>query len=191
MRLPTVSVISDKQLGVAVNTLYKATLLFYIALFGVLGAKTVSAAEQDTMQLANLATIGYQQSPSVNHLDVSIAQVELNSLLDRLVSNYERGELGAFVALFDESVITEDSSDRQALSRQYDELFTKTGSRLFMMHGIEWRKFSTSAVGIGEFNVKIKSNKGRYQRSYGGKLRVEVKKIDGKIVITKFLVQPS
>ena len=188
MHLPTVSVISDKQLGVAVNTLYKAMLLFYVTLFCILGAKSVSADDQDSVQLA---TINYQKAPSVNHLNTSVAQVELNALIGKLVSNYESGNLGEFISLFDESVKTEDISSRQALSQQYDELFTKTGSRVFMLHGIEWRKFSSKAIGQGEFNVKIKSNKSRYQRSYGGKFRVEVKRQDGKVVITKFMLQPS
>lgn len=185
MHLP---IVSDKIMEVVAESLYKAMLVLYIALFFMLGMKAVNAAEPQGTQVAYAEDA---EVPSVNRLDTVIAQVELNTLLDRLVINYEEGNLDAFVSLFDRYVKTEDSVSRDSLREQYEELFSKTNSRFFLLHGIEWNKSGNKAVGIGDFQVKLKNNKGKYLKSVFGKFKVEVIRKAGKPVITKFIYQPA
>lgn len=184
-----ISVNSNRHIQLVAEVLYKAMLIFYMVLFGLLFAKAASADDSPDGQLAyaNEAEL----PANSGYLESAIAQVELNALLDRLVVSYEDGRLDEFISLFDKNVKTEDVSGREKLQKQYNELFSMTSSRLFLLHGIEWDKSGSKATGEGDFQVKVKASNGRYITSVHGSFRIEASKQDGQVLITRFVYQPS
>lgn len=182
----------NKIIEVSINAAFKALLFAYLLIFIMLGADIVKAAEQNSNEPTQVALMSNPVVvPAVkNQLDTVLAQIELNALLDNFVASYEDGNIENFISLFDRFVRTEDSMSRNTLRSQYNDLFSKTSSRLFMMHGIEWSKSNAKATGHGEFQVRVKPGNRAYAKTVKGKFTMEVQRKDGAVLITKLIYQP-
>jgi len=177
---------TSKYIELTLDSVIKSLLLSYLIVFGILGATIVKAEARtganDYTQVAFLSRVDtkWSKSEKINFADAQ-------ALVDRLISRYEKGRIDDFASVFYQYVRTEDSMSRATLRLQYENLFAKTDSRLFILNGIDWRKINNKLIGYGSFQVKIKTNNGKYIQSIKGKFTMDVEKKGNKYLITKFI----
>jgi len=105
----------------------------------------------------------------------AVAEEELNSqVLDRLAAAYRRGDLAGLMALFSESAITNEQSDREGIRREYARFFANTSRRELRLGKFRWQIDEHAAIGKGTFSLKVSTIEPNAQPSYEGTLILDV-----------------
>ena len=100
---------------------------------------------------------------------------ELAALVGRLSASYERGDLEAFLALFDEEVRAE-KGGKARIRSDYDTLFRSTASRQLLIYDVNWVREGDLFRGDGSFQARVLRKDESAARVYSGSIRLEVHK---------------
>jgi len=100
---------------------------------------------------------------------------ELAALVGRLSASYERGDLEAFLALFDEEVRAE-KGGKARIRSDYDTLFRSTASRQLLIYDVNWVREGDLFRGDGSFQARVLRKEEGAARIYSGSIRLEVHK---------------
>ena len=100
---------------------------------------------------------------------------ELAALVGRLSASYERGDLEAFLALFDEEVRAE-KGGKARIRSDYDTLFRSTASRQLLIYDVNWVREGDLFRGDGSFQARVLRPDEGAARVYSGSIRLEVHK---------------
>ena len=100
---------------------------------------------------------------------------ELAALVGRLSASYERGDLEAFLALFDEEVRAE-KGGKARIRSDYDTLFRTTASRQLLIYDVNWVREGDLFRGDGSFQARVLRKDEGAARVYSGSIRLEVHK---------------
>ena len=100
---------------------------------------------------------------------------ELAALIGRLSASYERGDLEAFLALFDEEVRAE-KGGKARIRSDYDTLFRSTASRQLLIYDVNWVREGDLFRGDGSFQARVLRKDEGAARVYSGSIRLEVHK---------------
>ena len=100
---------------------------------------------------------------------------ELAALVGRLSAFYERGDLEAFLALFDDEVRAE-KGGKARIRSDYDTLFRSTASRQLLIYDVHWVREGDLFRGDGSFQARVLRPDEGAARVYSGSIRLEVHK---------------
>ena len=100
---------------------------------------------------------------------------ELAALVGKLSAFYERGDLEAFLALFDEEVRAE-KGGKARIRSDYDTLFRTTASRQLLIYDVNWVREGDLFRGDGSFQARVLRKEEGAARIYSGSIRLEVHK---------------
>lgn len=113
-----------------------------------------------------------------------ITERELTLLLRKFSRAYEKGDLAAFIALFDRDVSTEDYNTVEAVRHDYADLFRKTAARQISFGDIRWEITGDVSYGNGPFEVRVRATPDSEYRVAKGTLRLRTRKKGSSVVIT-------
>lgn len=99
----------------------------------------------------------------------------LDVLLSVLSLLYEKGDLEAFLALFDENARAENGGKARIRS-DYDNLFRTTDARKLYIYDVNWAKDGDIYRGKGSFQAKVLQKGASSPRIYNGTITLEVLK---------------
>ena len=109
----------------------------------------------------------------------------LNALVQRFIDTYEQGDLESLLALFAADARTNDQVGRRGIARDYQELFAATARRSFALRELRWQKRADVAAGQGVFDIEIAPKWRPRAVQVQGRLRMEVVRRDGRLLISK------
>ncbi|MEK6750129.1 MAG: XrtA/PEP-CTERM system-associated ATPase [Pseudomonadota bacterium] len=135
-----------------------------------------SPAETKPAIAKETASLGGGVAAPVTHADLQI-------LVKKLTSYYERGNIDNFATLFDVNVKTEDGSGVAGIRSDYQQLFKDTRRRTLDILNLRWQFSGPTAKGNGDFRVTIVKNEGNEQ-VVSGKISLQVAKMGEQAYIT-------
>ncbi|MDH4274961.1 MAG: DnaJ domain-containing protein, partial [Gammaproteobacteria bacterium] len=112
-----------------------------------------------------------------------VTHADLQILVKKLTSTYERGNIDNFVALFDSNVKTNDGTGVAGVRDDYQKLFKDTRRRNMDITNLRWQFSGPTAKGDGDFRVVILSGDGS-EHEVKGKLKLQVAKMGEQAYIT-------
>jgi hypothetical protein len=113
-----------------------------------------------------------------------ISEQELEALIKRFIIVYERGDLEGLMALFAVDADANRNQNRNAIHRDYQDLFYATNARLMNMTDLRWNRQGNYASGDGLFKVSVRERNQQDFNNYQGTIYFEVQKTNGKVLIT-------
>jgi DnaJ-domain-containing protein 1 len=116
----------------------------------------------------------------------AISDHEIESLLGRFVTSYERGDLESYVALFDDRARTSDKEGKVAIRKDYANLFSSSQNRQISLKNIRWASEGDSARGEGGFALRIRTRDNPEVKTYSGTVRFELVKLENQLLIKGF-----
>ncbi len=102
-----------------------------------------------------------------------IGEKDLVDVVSRLSALYARGDLDAFLALFDSDARIE-GGGRDRIRSDYDSLFRTTSSRRLYIYDVKWLPDGDRFRGEGSYQARVVRNGEAAARVYTGKIRLEV-----------------
>jgi general secretion pathway protein A len=114
-----------------------------------------------------------------------INQLQLNALLDRLTSAYEKGNLQQLLSVLSNDIRSNDGSTRRDLKSGYRKLFNITDMRKMTISSVNWSKKNRFIHGEGEFKLSVREKGSDKVTSYGGIISLDVDDKGEKAVITR------
>lgn len=102
-------------------------------------------------------------------------QESLDTLLAAFTLLYEKGDLEAFLALFDENARAENGG-KTRIRNDYDNLFRTTAARKLYIYDMNWVQDGDIYRGQGGFQAKVRPKGAANQRIYDGTITLEVLK---------------
>jgi len=110
---------------------------------------------------------------------------ELQDLVTRMISSYESGDLNTFGSLFAKNAKTNDRNDLESIKKDYKKLFETSNDRQMFIKGLRWKREADYAQGRGDLEAMILMKPGESVYTMSGKIEIVVKRIDGKVLITR------
>lgn len=117
--------------------------------------------------------------------DVSIDQVQLDQLLTKLTSAYEKGNLNQLLSVLSKDVRSNDGTTRRDMKNGYRKLFNITDMRKMTISSVNWSREDRLIRGEGEFELFVREKGADKVTSYGGIINLEVADGADGAVITK------
>ncbi|SMB22883.1 conserved protein of unknown function [Sterolibacterium denitrificans] len=102
-------------------------------------------------------------------------QESLDTLLGAFTLLYEKGDLEAFLALFDENARAENGG-KTRIRNDYDNLFRTTAARKLYIYDMNWVQDGDIYRGQGGFQAKVRPKGAASQRIYDGIITLEILK---------------
>ncbi|HFE37240.1 MAG TPA: hypothetical protein ENK06_02315, partial [Gammaproteobacteria bacterium] len=112
-----------------------------------------------------------------------ISDKALVSLTERFSQLYEEGKLDKFMSLFSKDVLANNDENWDNIRKDYKSLFRSTEMRVIELNSMRWDKKTDTASGRANFVVTVLRQGGDEIRKFEGKIRLKVKKVDGKLLI--------
>ena len=113
-----------------------------------------------------------------------VSMADLRSLVGRFVDAYNRGDLESFMALFDRDARANRLTGKPAIRKDYGQIFRTTERRNLVFSGIRWQTRRESAYGNGGFRLQVQSRDESGWKDYAGRIRFEVTRRNGGVLIT-------
>jgi CheY-like chemotaxis protein len=114
-----------------------------------------------------------------------LSQAELTALVKKFVFVYQAGDIESFLSLFDDSIRTNDRSNKAGLREDYESLFKSTTLRQMVVGDVAWEVDDKQARGWSNFEVRIRNQGEDELKTYRGSLTFHVEKIDGRPKIVR------
>lgn len=103
-----------------------------------------------------------------------VGDAKPTTVVPDLARRYARGDLDAFMALFDANARNE-SGGYSKIRKDYDELFTSTSTRHLQVSDMTWTHQDGDIwKGEGRFQARVQRNDETATRQYSGSIRLEV-----------------
>jgi type II secretory pathway predicted ATPase ExeA len=115
----------------------------------------------------------------------AISPADLTTLLFRLASAYENGNLQQLVTTFAPDIKSSDGSNRLQMLKEYQRLFTITDKRELTIRDVEWSAKDRQMFGEGDFEVLIREKGATKYTTYQGKISFAVARESDMVVIKK------
>ena len=122
---------------------------------------------------------------SSNETELAINKAQLNQLLAKLTSAYEKGNLQQLLSVLSKDVRSDDGSTRSDLKDGYRKLFNITDMRQMTISSVTWSKKEQFIHGKGEFELRVREKGADTVSSYGGVISLDVENRAGGAVITQ------
>ncbi|MBV2235192.1 MAG: DnaJ domain-containing protein [Sterolibacterium sp.] len=122
---------------------------------------------------APMATVATVPPPGAAAAAADDGTENLGGLLDALSILYEKGDLEAFLALFDENARIENGG-KAHIRNDYDNLFRDTHARKLTIYNMNWVKDGSTYRGQGSFQARVLSRNSSTPRIYNGTITLEV-----------------
>lgn len=129
-------------------------------------------------------TVNAAAITSISSLRTEINREELDSLVNKFVDAYERGNLSQFTQLFASDARANNRSSLAGIVEDYRTLFETTDTRLMVLNGLQWRHASQRATGDAQFKLTIKRKGSDEKDVFDGNITLEIEKQAGHARIT-------
>lgn len=116
---------------------------------------------------------------------VAIRDTDLQTITNRFISSYEKGNITSFASLFAKNAVSNDASGLATIKKEYGDLFATTSERRMIIGGLKWNFSNNKAVGDGHLEVAVKPNGAGQAQTYAGKIQIVVEKHGDGVQITK------
>ena len=133
---------------------------------------------------------GTGSKPASSPLQASVAEIskiEMQNLMTRFISYYEKGDITGLMSLFAEDARTNDQATKAGISKDYLDLFNSTDSRQLTLSNMTWESKDGIASGSGHFEVVVKGKGSDVLNTFTGIIKIEAKRDKDHIVVTKWL----
>ena len=108
---------------------------------------------------------------------------ELDGVVSRFVWAYEGGKIDVLDRLLANNVISNNSSKKADIKKDYIELFATTNDRRLMISDLRWTFGSKHAKGVGTLKAIVQNDKNK-TTTVNGKIQFVAKKINNQVLIT-------
>lgn len=126
----------------------------------------------------NRDLLTHRSQPAISHAD-------LTTLLSRLSTAYETGNLQQLVSTFAPDINSSKGSNRRQMLREYQRLFNITDRRRLVIQDVKWSTNDKQILGKGDFEVFIREKGATKFTTYHGKISFAVAKESNAVVIKK------
>ncbi|MCG6969787.1 MAG: AAA family ATPase [Gammaproteobacteria bacterium] len=124
-------------------------------------------------------------SVPVGEASDDINQLQLNELLAKLTTAYEKGNLQQLLSVLSKDIRSNDGSSRRDLKDGYRKLFNITDMRKMTISSVNWSKKDRVIHGEGEFELYVREKGDDKVTSYGGIISLDVDHRAEGAVITR------
>ncbi|MFV2055739.1 MAG: hypothetical protein ACC707_04690 [Thiohalomonadales bacterium] len=131
----------------------------------------------------SLALSGPEQILSSRAASLLPSRLELQAMVTQFASAYERADIASMDSMFSRDIISNSSSGRAEVLKDYEDLFSSSRRREITISDLRWTFTKTRAKGVGEMKAEVVSNDGKV-RIVKGKIQFVTKKIANMILIT-------
>lgn len=133
-------------------------------------------AEQARLEAAANRAPAVRMTVAAETEEQDLTAGELESLMDRYIRAYQRGDLSGVMALFA-------TGARGRIQRDYTALFANHYIRGFWLRDLRWAYRGQSASGSGRYELQLRQRDNGEQRQVEGRIRFTVQKRDSQLLI--------
>ena len=133
-------------------------------------------AEQARLEAAANRAPAMRMAVAAETEERDLTAGELESLMNRYIRAYQRGDLSGVMALFA-------TGPRNQIRGDYATLFANHYIRGFWLHDLRWAYRGQSASGSGRYELQLRQRDNGEQRQVEGRIRFTVQKRDSQLLI--------